>query len=60
MAIVAARAAATASGPDADFYASKLHTCRYFFRYELGKVPERLALLSRVDDTCLGMREDWL
>ena len=60
MAIVAARAAATASGPDAAFYASKLHTCRYFYRYELGKVPERLALLSRVDDTCLAMREDWL
>jgi alkylation response protein AidB-like acyl-CoA dehydrogenase len=60
MAIVAARAAATASGPDASFYASKLHTCRYFYRYELGKVPERLALLSRVDDTCLTMQEDWL
>jgi alkylation response protein AidB-like acyl-CoA dehydrogenase len=60
MAIVAARAAVTASGPDAGFYASKLHTCRYFYRYELGKVPERLALLSRVDDTCLTMQDDWL
>ncbi len=60
MAIVAARGAQGASGADVDFYASKLHTCRYFFRYELGKVPERLALLARVDDTCFAMRDAWL
>jgi butyryl-CoA dehydrogenase len=58
MAVVAARAAA--NGGDADFYAGKLHTCRYFYRYELGRVPERLALLARVDDTCLALREEWL
>jgi butyryl-CoA dehydrogenase len=60
MAIVAARAADGAQGADADYYAGKLQTCRYFYRYELGKVPERLALLARVDDTCLAMREEWL
>jgi butyryl-CoA dehydrogenase len=60
MAVVAVRGAPGASGANADFYASKLHTCRYFFRYELGKVPERLALLARVDDTCFAMREGWL
>jgi len=60
MAVVAARAAHGAQGLEADFYASKLHTCRYFYRYELSKVPDRCVLLGRVDDTCLAMQDAWL
>jgi butyryl-CoA dehydrogenase len=52
-AIVASRAEAS------DFYAGKLAACRYFYRYVLSQVPDRLALLATADATCLDMREDW-
>jgi len=48
-----------ATGTDKDFYQGKLQACRYFYRYELNKVPERLSLLTQADDTCLAMAEDW-
>lgn len=52
-AIAAARALPDAGGEDVQFYQSKLHTCRYFFEYELPKTqglrtrllsPERVTL----------------
>ncbi len=49
------------SGTDAErnFYRGKLQACRYFYRYELNKVPERLSLLSQADDTCVTMDDAW-
>jgi len=59
MATLAAAALCGASGSERDFYAGKLQACRYFFRYELAKVPERLVLLAQADDTCLAMQDAW-
>ena len=59
MATVASRALPGAVGAERDFYLGKLQACRYFFHYELVKVPERLALLAQADDTCLGMQDGW-
>ncbi len=57
---VVAAAALPAAGPaDAAFYRGKLQACQYFYRYELAKVPERLALLATGDDTCLTMADAW-
>ena len=58
-AIVATRAAPGAAGAEAAFYAGKLAACRYFYRYVLSQVPDRLALLATADTTCLDMREAW-
>jgi alkylation response protein AidB-like acyl-CoA dehydrogenase len=57
--IEAARRLSDASPTDRAFYQGKLRACQYFYRYELNKVPERLALLSSSDDTCLGMQDSW-
>lgn len=56
-----AAAPRTDSGPDAErnFYRGKMQACRYFYRYELNKVPERLSLLSQADDTCMTMDDAW-
>lgn len=58
-AIVAAAALSQATADDEAFYRGKLQACRYFYRYELAKVPERLQLLARTDDSCLAMRNEW-
>ncbi|MBR9812314.1 acyl-CoA dehydrogenase [bacterium] len=42
-----------ATDADRDFYAGKIAACRYFFRYELPKVPMNVALLERLDETTL-------
>jgi len=42
----------------ADFYESKIATCRYFFRYELPKVFNLLSLVESLDDTCLNMEPE--
>jgi alkylation response protein AidB-like acyl-CoA dehydrogenase len=55
----AARALGGASPADADFYAGKLSACRYFFRWELPKTAPQLALLERLDATCLDMQPAW-
>ena len=55
----ASRNMGESEGSDASFYHGKLRACQYFFRYELSKVPERLTLLARCDDTCLGMENSW-
>jgi butyryl-CoA dehydrogenase len=57
--IEAAKNIETASVADRDFYQGKLQACQYFYRYELNKVPERLSLLTRADDTCLNMEDRW-
>ncbi len=44
-AIVAEKALPNAAGEDVHFYQSKLHTCRYFFEYEL---PKTLGLHARL------------
>jgi butyryl-CoA dehydrogenase len=47
---------ALANGCGADdtaFYRGKLAACRYFYRYELAQTEPMIALLDRVDTTCL-------
>ena len=58
-ATIAARALPEANGEEYDFYRGKLQACQYFYRYELAKLPERLALLLAADDTCLDMADQW-
>ena len=58
-ATIAARELDSVSGDELAFYQGKLQTCQYFYRYELAKLPERLALLVAADDTCLNMAESW-
>ncbi len=58
-AIVACVAPADANAQERAFYAGKQQACRYFYRYELAKVSERLALLGAADDTCLTMQDEW-
>ena len=58
-AIAAAPKADAGSAAERNFYRGKLRACRYFYRYELNKVPERLSLLSLADDTCMTMDEAW-
>ncbi|MEM7466840.1 MAG: acyl-CoA dehydrogenase [Pseudomonadota bacterium] len=58
-ATVAAAAIPSVDGEEADFYQGKLQACQYFFRYELAKLPERLALLDSADTTCLDMADPW-
>ncbi len=58
--IVAANAlAAQPHESDVAFYRGKLQAMRYFFRYELPETEVWAALLMRLDDTCLGMQNDW-
>jgi butyryl-CoA dehydrogenase len=59
MAVIATREAAETHGSEQDFYRGKLQAAQYFFRYELAKVGERLALLAAADDTCLTMQDSW-
>lgn len=59
-AIVAAQALANSPhDADAAFYRGKLQAMRYFFRYELPETEVWAQLLRRLDDTCLGMHNDW-
>ena len=58
-AVIAVRALPEATGSERDFYQGKLRTCRYFFRYEVPRVPERCQLLAALDDTCLTAEQAW-
>lgn len=59
-ALVAARALAqAASDDDKNFYLGKLQACRYFFQWELPKVPQQLDLLASIDTTTLDMQDAW-
>jgi butyryl-CoA dehydrogenase len=44
---------------DADLLQGKLAACRYFFRYELPRVPAWLQVVASRDDTCRTMSEAW-
>ncbi len=44
---------------DAGFYSGKLHTCRYFFLWELPKIEPVLERLQACDTTTLETQEDW-
>jgi butyryl-CoA dehydrogenase len=54
-ALSAASGVSAAQGSDVSFYAGKLASCRYFFRYELPKIHHQLGLVSSLDDTCLSV-----
>jgi hypothetical protein len=60
-AVTAAKALAT--GPvadDADFYRGKIHTCRYFFAYELPKISGLATRLKASGDgLTVVMRPEW-
>ncbi|MDD3763816.1 MAG: acyl-CoA dehydrogenase [Nevskiales bacterium] len=57
-ALTATRARKDAAAVDRAFYDGKLRACRYFFRYELPRVPRHAELLAQLDDTCLSMPPD--
>ncbi|MGA7776452.1 MAG: acyl-CoA dehydrogenase [Paraburkholderia sp.] len=44
---------------DLNFYRGKLHTCQWFFRWELPRTAHQLAMLRSLDDTTLTMAPDW-
>ena len=56
---VALCAQAQPAAADADMHAGLLAACRYFFRYELPKVPAWLAVVETRDDTCRNMQDAW-
>lgn len=58
-ALVAAKALTNATGDDKNFYLGKLQACRYFFQWELPKVPQQLDLLASIDTTTLDMQDAW-
>lgn len=58
-ALVAGKAVTTATGDDKNFYLGKLQACRYFFQWELPKVPQQLDLLASIDTTTLDMQDAW-
>ncbi|MGK0617401.1 acyl-CoA dehydrogenase [Meiothermus cerbereus] len=47
-------------GKEGAFYRGKLEAARYFFHYELDKVPLLAARLMRLDDVFLCPEQDWL
>jgi butyryl-CoA dehydrogenase len=54
-ALVAQAALPKAQGDDVDFYKGKLHTCQWFFRWELPKTKAQHELLRSLDDTTMTM-----
>jgi alkylation response protein AidB-like acyl-CoA dehydrogenase len=50
--------AQASSTPD-DLRQGKLAAARYFFRYELPRVPAWLKVVETRDDTCRAMKESW-
>jgi alkylation response protein AidB-like acyl-CoA dehydrogenase len=44
---------------DINFYRGKMHTCQWFFRWELPRVVHQLAMLRSLDDTTLTMAPNW-
>jgi len=50
--------AQASSAPD-DLRQGKLAAARYFFRYELPRVPAWLKVVETRDDTCRSMQESW-
>jgi alkylation response protein AidB-like acyl-CoA dehydrogenase len=56
-AIHAQQCISNASTHELDFYEGKLQAARFFFAYELPSTQPWIALLNRLDDTCLQMPE---
>ncbi|MGE0153746.1 MAG: acyl-CoA dehydrogenase [Reyranellaceae bacterium] len=52
----AALARTAADEEEKAFLAGKLHTCRYFFRYEVTRIAHLAPLLASLDDTTLEMQ----
>jgi len=50
---------AQASSAPEDLREGKLAAARYFFRYELPRVPAWLKVVETRDDTCRSMQESW-
>jgi hypothetical protein len=57
--LVAAERIKTAHDADGDFYRGKLQACVWFFRWEVTKTAQWVALLDSLDPTCLDMRDEW-
>lgn len=57
-AIAAAKALPDAGGEDITFYKSKLHTCRYFFEYELPKTQGLQARLLSAERVTLEIKPE--
>ena len=51
--------ALAAHGRGGDFHDGKRQACRYFYRWELPRTEAQFALLERLDDTTLAMRDAW-
>jgi hypothetical protein len=51
--------ALAAHGRSGDFYAGKRQACRYFFHWELPRTGPQFDLLESLDETTLGMRDQW-
>jgi butyryl-CoA dehydrogenase len=51
--------ALAAHGRTGEFYDGKRQACRYFYRWELPRTEAQFALLERLDDTTLVMRDAW-
>ncbi len=58
-ALAARRALAAASPADADFYAGKLQTCRWFFAVELPTVAHYARLVAEAEPSAFEMRSEW-
>jgi alkylation response protein AidB-like acyl-CoA dehydrogenase len=56
---VALCAHAVSDRRDAALVQGQLAACRYFFRYELPRVPAWLKVVETRDDTCRTMEESW-
>ncbi|MDX2004273.1 MAG: acyl-CoA dehydrogenase [Meiothermus sp.] len=52
--------ARVAEGKEGNFYRGKLEAARYFFNYELDKVPLLAARLKRMDDVFVMPSDDWM
>ncbi|MDN3519667.1 acyl-CoA dehydrogenase [Aquisalimonas lutea] len=57
--VAAAALADGVSGAEEGFYRGKLQAARYYVDWELPHIEQQGRLLCRLDDTCLGMQEDW-
>ena len=55
----ATAAVAAASNGDDAFYRGKLHAARYYIGYELATVAAHGALLRRLDDMLVDVRDEW-
>ena len=51
--------AGAATPADEAFYRGKLQAGQWFFRWELPKVAQQLALLRSLDDSTLTMQDGW-